>query len=159
MKNDTVRILLIGFGNPGRLDDGLGPAFAELFSSFQLPGVVIDSDYQLVVENAAEIAGFDVVVFADASVEGREPFYFEEIVPTQAMSFSSHSVSPQAVLSMTRDLFNAPTRGYLLGIRGYEFNEYTERLSPKAEDNLRQAADFLKKVILSNDFTGHLLSR
>jgi len=30
------KVLLIGFGNPGRLDDGLGPALAEIFEEKSL---------------------------------------------------------------------------------------------------------------------------
>ena len=33
------RLLVIGYGNPGRLDDGLGPAFAAQVERLQLPDV------------------------------------------------------------------------------------------------------------------------
>ena len=51
------RILVIGYGNPGRLDDGLGPAVASAMEEFNLPGVSVDSNYQLTVEDAASAAG------------------------------------------------------------------------------------------------------
>ena len=31
---------LIGYGNPGRCDDGLGPAFAARVAAQNLPGIV-----------------------------------------------------------------------------------------------------------------------
>ena len=131
-----TKILLIGYGNPGRLDDGLGPALAEAVAALGLPGVTVDSDYQLTVEDAAAAAENDVVIFADASVNGEEPFFFREIVAEGTLGFSSHSVDPEAVLAMAVDLFGAKTKGYALGIRGYQFDEFGERLSDKARENL-----------------------
>lgn len=141
-------VLLIGYGNPGRLDDGLGPALAEAVAEKQLAGVTVDSDYQLVVEDAATAAQYDVVVFADAAVKGPEPFSFTRIEPQGAeLSFSSHSCEPGAVLAMARDMFHGKPRGYALGIRGYEFNEFGERLSPKARENLEAAENFIEGVV------------
>ena len=44
-----TRVLLLCYGNPGRLDDGLGPAFGEVLERESLPGVTVDLDYQLTV--------------------------------------------------------------------------------------------------------------
>jgi len=141
------RMLLIGYGNPGRLDDGLGPAVAAAAEQWHLPHVTVDSDYQLTVEHAGDIASHDIVVFADASVNGREPFFVERITPTREQSFSTHSIDPAPLLYMAHDLFDAKTTGYVLGIRGYEFNEFGERLSERAADNLRDALEFLRSAL------------
>lgn len=142
-----TKILLIGYGNPGRLDDGLGPALAEAVAALGLPGVTVDSDYQLTVEDAAAAAENDVVIFADASVNGEEPFFFREIVAEGTLGFSSHSVDPEAVLAMAVDLFGAKTKGYALGIRGYQFDEFGERLSDKARENLSKACEFIVPIL------------
>lgn len=137
------KILVIGYGNPGRLDDGLGPALAARLSNRALPHVTVDSDYQLNVEDAQDIAQHDVVIFADASVIGQEAYTFHPVAPKQDLSFTSHSVEPEAVLAMARDMFQADAQGYALGIRGYEFNEFGERLSRRATANLDAAVDFI----------------
>ena len=152
-ESSILKILLIGFGNPGRLDDGLGPELARIIESKELPGVTVESDYQLTVEDAADVAKYDVVVFADADVGGPEPFRVTRIrAGSDAMSFSSHSVEPRAVLALTRDLFHAEPRAYLLGIRGYEFNEFGERLSDKARANLAAAADYVDGAVRDGEF-------
>jgi hydrogenase maturation protease len=145
------KILLIGYGNPGRLDDGLGPALAEAVDRLGLPGLTVDSDYQLTVEDAAVIAEHDMVIFADASINGQEPFFFDEITPRPALSFSSHSVEPDAVLAMASDLFGAHTKGYALGIRGYHFDEFGEELSEKALENLAKAIEFIASFLKKPD--------
>ncbi len=50
------RVLVIGFGNPAREDDGIGPAVADRLEESGIDGVVVDADYQLTVENAADVA-------------------------------------------------------------------------------------------------------
>jgi hydrogenase maturation protease len=148
------RILLLGYGNPGRCDDGLGPALTEAVEKMRIPGVVVDSDYQLVVEDAHTIAGYDVVIFADADATGPEPFSFRRIEPTgdKIGGFSSHSVSPAEVLALAREMFSAKTTAYVLGIRGYMFEEFGERFSNKAKENLAAATTFIERVLRSGDF-------
>lgn len=140
-------ILLIGYGNPGRLDDGLGPALAAEVERWQHPGIHVDSDYQLTVEDAGDIAAYDIVIFADASVNGKEPYFLHPVEPKPALSFSSHSVEPEALMHMAHTLFDGKTRGYVLGIRGYEFNEFGERLSERAARNLERALQFVGLVL------------
>ena len=145
-------VLLIGYGNPGRLDDGLGPALADVFEAKQLDGVTVDSNYQLSVEDADAIAQHDVVLFVDASVSGREPFWFDRVDPKKEVSFSSHSISPEALMDMSNNILNGNTRGYILGIRGYEFNEFGERLSSKANENLAEAVKFVEMALSDKQF-------
>ncbi len=147
------RVLLIGYGNPGRLDDGLGPALAEAIEHKSFKNVTVDSNYQLTVEDAAEIAEHDVVIFADASVNSDEPFTFKSITPKVVNTFSSHSIEPEVVLGFAYDLFQAKTKGYALAVRGYEFNEFGEKLSSKAQDNLISAVEFLSDLLTTKDFS------
>ena len=95
------------------------------------------------------IAQHEIVLFADAAVTGAEPFSFRRLRPAAGVEpgFSSHSVEPDEVLGLARELFSAETRGYILGIRGYEFNEFGERLSPKATSNLAEAVTFIRGII------------
>jgi len=138
-------ILLIGYGNPGRHDDGLGPALAKRLEQAALTGVDIDIDYQLNIEHAYALAAYDEVIFADAthSKQSDEPYFFRPLVPGNPTSFSTHSVSPQAVMRLACDLFGAKTQAYVLGITGYEFEEIGEGLSQKAAHNLDQAEAFI----------------
>ena len=67
------KVLLIGYGNPAREDDGLGPAAAQAIEKLGIEGVSVDSNYQLTVEDAASAAHHDVVVFVDATTQGKDP--------------------------------------------------------------------------------------
>ena len=151
----TPSTLILGWGNPGRLDDGLGPAAADAVAQLRSPGVVADSDYQLTVEDAAEVARYPRVVFVDADPSGAPPFRWQRLhASARGPGFSTHGVTPGAVLSLSRDLFGAEPEAWLLGIRGYEFDRFGEGLSERARENLSRAVSFLRSAIESGEFPG-----
>ena len=145
-------VLLIGYGNPGRQDDGLGPALAEAVEGLHLHGVTVEADYQLTVEDAASAAAHRYVVFADAAMGGPGPFFFRAVPPASPGSISTHSVEPGAVMALARDLFGAESRGYALGVRGYRFHEFGEALSEEARANLAAALRFIVPVLQERTF-------
>ena len=137
-----ARTLLIGYGNPGRGDDGLGPAFAQMMADAGLPLLSVEIDYQLTVDHAQLVAQQDLVVFVDAAMGLGKPFRFEVLDAGAPATLGSHSVTPAAVLTLARDLFGHAPAAFLLGIAGSEFSEVKEGLSETARANLRLAADF-----------------
>ena len=145
-------VLVIGYGNPGRRDDGLGPALAEAVERLRIPGVTVESDYQLTVEDAAATAAHRYVVFADAWVGDCAPFVFRQVLPAAYTSFSTHSIEPEAVLALAHDLFQAKTKGYALGIRGKRFDEFGETLSDEGRENLAAALDFIVPMLKTCSF-------
>ncbi len=141
------RILLIGYGNPGRGDDGLGPALAAKIEALGIRSLTVDIDYQLTVDHAALIAAHDVVVFADAMIGLATPFRFAEVDTAPPGTLGSHQVSPEATLALAGLLFGTAPPGWKLAIAGTEFGEVKEGLSPNAQENLTQAARFLARWI------------
>lgn len=146
----SKKVLLIGYGNPGRLDDGLGPALAQAIDDRSIPGVTVDIDYQLLVEDAAAVAEYDVVIFVDASVSGKEPFSFRSVEASEDITFTTHSMKPESVVALAEDMFGQKTQAYTLAIRGYEFNDFGEKLSEQAAANLESAISFVEGVIQNN---------
>jgi hydrogenase maturation protease len=154
MSPQAHNVLLYGYGNPGRGDDGLGPALAAAVEELDLPGIEVDANYQLTVEDAADLGRFGTVVFADAAAAGPAPFWFARIDPsaTGHLGFTSHSVTPGQVLALARDLFGSRVPAYTLGIRGYEFGELALGLSAQARDNLAAAVTFARKALAERRF-------
>lgn len=156
MEANSPSILIIAYGNPGRQDDGLGPALAERLEVLSLAGVKIDSDYQLTVEHALDISQVDIVIFVDATQEEIEPYYFKPLyfdVSDADLGFSTHSLSPQAVLKLSDEIFQSKARAYVLGIRGYEFSQIAEGLSSSAIENLDKAETFIKALLQSGELS------
>ena len=138
--------LIIGYGNPGRSDDGIGPLLAEKIEEKRLPGVSVETAFQPNIEDAAEIALHQTVIFIDAAQSGLEPFALRRLEPTQSMAFSSHIVSLNTILAICRDSFGHTLDAFLLAVRGYEF-VFGENLTRTAEDNLEKALSFAVSFI------------
>lgn len=152
MTGNEFSILLYGYGNPGRQDDGLGPVFIEKIASWikeqNLTNVSIDSNYQLNIEDAAEISEKDIVIFIDASVEPIDRFIFTVVDPSPKVEFTMHSASPAFILDLCSKIYNKSPHTFLLHIKGYEW-EMKETLTEKAEENMFAAMNFVKTKLLN----------
>lgn len=142
----AVKILVYGFGNPGRGDDGLGIALADRLEERRLPGVSCERNYQLNIEDALEIAAYDAVLFADASINAIEPFELRELLPAEEICFTTHAMTAHSVLALCEDLYRRSPRAFMMAIRGYSWNA-EEGLSGAAADNLEKAVDFAVSLL------------
>ena len=149
-KKKSSRILIYGIGNPSRQDDALGIVFVEKLQEWvdneKLPNISFDSNYQLNIEDAYDVSEKDVVVFVDASVEPIAEFHFRQIFPGASISISSHSMSPESVLSLCEELYGKKPSAYLLTIKGFSW-ELDSKMTDKAEKNLNSALDFAKTLL------------
>lgn len=135
----TVPTLVFGWGNPSRGDDALGPLFVERIAALELPDIECLTDFQLQVEDALELRGRRRILFVDASLTAAAPFSMTRLVPARDASFSTHAVTPAAVMQLYADLHGtAPPPCHLLAIRGEHFELGTD-LSPAAASHLEAA--------------------
>jgi len=135
----TAPILIFGWGNPGRGDDALGPLFVERVEALNLPGVECLTDFQLQVEHALDLQGRERILFVDASVDAAPPYCQRRLFPARDATFTTHAMTPEAVMHVYTDLNDAePPPCTLLAIRGERF-ELGEALSPLAASHLDAA--------------------
>jgi len=141
-------VLVIAVGNPSRGDDALGFLLADRLEAWLaqegLAGIEVLCDIQLNIEHALDLEGRRRVLFVDADVGGDLPVSCRPVLPRRDASYSSHSVSPQAVVQICRDLrLPEPPVVELLAVRGTAF-ELGAGLSPAAARNLAEAWTFLQ---------------
>ena len=140
----TAPVLIFGWGNPSRGDDGLGPAFVERMEALRAGHPEWDeveclTDFQLQVEHALDLYGRRRVLFVDASLDAAAPFCVAAVAPARDTSFTTHVMSPAAVLQVYCELEDEePPPARLLSIRGERF-ELGDALSAPARDHLEQA--------------------
>jgi hydrogenase maturation protease len=141
-----VKLLLFGYGNPGRGDDALGPALIARIAQLQLQNVECQNDMQLQVEHVTDLNGCDQVLFVDADMSCAEPFDFSEINAAKDDSYTSHAMNPAALLHAYRQVYekDAPP-AFLLRIRGYNF-ELGDPLSGNASANLEAATKLVVEL-------------
>lgn len=142
-----AKLLLFGYGNPGRGDDALGPELIERIARLQLADVECQHDMQLQVEHVTDLAGCAQVLFIDADMSCAEPFDFSAIAAAKDDSYTSHAMTPNALLHAYRQVYgrDAPP-AFLLRIRGYDF-ELGSPLSNKASGNLNAATSLLSPTV------------
>lgn len=135
-----ARVLVLGYGNPGRQDDGLGPAAVAEIEKMGLADITTEENYQLVLEDALAIAEHDLIWFIDAARIGPEPYEIRKLKASHEVAFTSHLVKPETLLAIVEQHLGKSPEAYLLGIRGYEF-EFDEGLTACAKQNLLQAVE------------------
>jgi hydrogenase maturation protease len=106
-------ILVFACGNPSRGDDALGPLFVERLEALApqaswRSAVETLTDFQLQVEHALDVVGRRCVVFVDAGISGFETFSWSAVVPERDATFTSHVMSPSAVLQAYVDVHARP---------------------------------------------------
>lgn len=149
-------LLLIGYGNPLRRDDGSGPALAGMLAARGgRDDLRVITVQQLVPELAQDLAAADItaVLFLDASVSGCSGENAVSIQPLSGVSPSpvlGHHFSPAELLCYAELLRGAALPAWQLTIPGIDFG-YGEGLSASAEKNL--AAAFAKVLVFLRKIT------
>ncbi|HET7540624.1 MAG TPA: hydrogenase maturation protease, partial [Polyangiaceae bacterium] len=142
----TAPLLVFGVGNPARGDDALGPLFIErlgeaLSSEVAGGGLELLTDYQLQIEHALDLTGRSRVVFVDASTRAAPPFEFLPVAAQADNAFTTHALSPGAVLATHEKLGGAAPESWVLAIRGERF-ELGDPLTARAKAHLDAALEF-----------------
>lgn len=141
------QVLVYGFGNPGRQDDGLGPEIVRRLELEHLPGVVTDSNYQLNIEDAVAVAESDAVIFVDAALHLDESFAFCRLTPSSEITFTTHAMSPESVLALCEDIYGKIPPAYILAVKGYEW-EMATPMTDEAKENLEKAYSFIRELLM-----------
>jgi hydrogenase maturation protease len=138
MTSPGPSILVIGFGNTLRRDDGLGVRAAEqLRGRVPADRVEVMTCHQLTVELCEPVSRAELVILIDAR-EGGIPgtLHVEEILPQSAVPDpSSHYVEPGALLAYAAALYGCAPRTLLLTVVGESF-EFGETLSAPVQQAL-----------------------
>lgn len=136
------RILVIGYGNTLRGDDGAGVRAAEAVQALDLPGVTVLTVHQLNPELAADLAAADVAVFLDArAFDGSVRVDVNEIAPKARSCSLVHAGDPAYLLYLSRLAYGAAPRAWMVTLPAVNF-DLGEGLSVTAgravEDALRE---------------------
>jgi hydrogenase maturation protease len=128
-------ILVIGFGNPLRGDDGVGWRVAQALEAMALPEqVTIITCQQLTPELAEPVSQASLVILIDAARGGIPGTIDCQLVPleTQPPPTLGHHVEPGALLAYAQALYGSAPPLWLWTIMGEAF-ESGDSLSPPVE--------------------------
>jgi hydrogenase maturation protease len=157
-------VLVVGYGNPLRSDDGVGPAVAErLASDPRFAGADVRAEHQLTPEHALDASNSWLLVLIDAA-EGvaAGEVVIRDLGPTGSAGDDpalagraeeggpplTHHVDPSSLLGLAAELWGAAPRTLLVGI-GPASLELGEELTSEVEAAVPRAIDAVADAIAS----------
>jgi len=141
-------VLIFAIGNESRGDDAIAPLLLRRLASWleteNIAGQFeLLEDFQLQIEHAADIAGRELILFIDAGMDTLDPYSFYRAQYNDSRTLFSHAITPEAVLSTFRQVFQkTPPPAFVLCVRGEQF-ELGAPLSPQAEKRMVLAWELL----------------
>lgn len=142
-----ARVLIVGYGNPLRSDDGLGwRAAEELSRCLSLPEVEVLMRQQLTPELADNLTRADVVFFIDAARGGQPGELRCDPVTPQPGTTDTHHSSPAGILAMAQQLYGASPRVFVVSMYGECFDHGTA-LSATVEAGLPKLTALVEKLV------------
>ena len=142
-------LLVIGYGNTLRSDDGVGPRVAEAIEALQLPGVHTMVCQQLWPEYAEPISQARRVIFVDAAVDTPAEVQFRKLTPNDSVQLMAHAADPRTMLAFSRDVFGHAPEAWWLTIGGVEFG-FGESFSTQTEAGFHEAFCMIKSLAENN---------
>lgn len=151
MKNYALKNhLVIGIGNDSRQDDGLGWALLDKIEKELNDQVELVYRYQLNIEDADLIKDVDCVLFVDACQDELEKgSLIEACSPNGEITYTTHALSPSAVLALCNQVYQENPEAYVLKLQGYEW-ELKTGLTEKGRKNLDEAFSLYQEFAYQN---------
>jgi hydrogenase maturation protease len=134
---------IIGYGNPHRRDDGIGPYVVERLSDElgEGAGVALRSLHQLDPVLAEEVQSAGVLILVDATVEPLERgLQWTRVQPTQDLSAcDTHHLQPEGLAGLLESLYQRSPAMWVVSVQGSDFG-FGEGLSLEAQEKAQRAS-------------------
>jgi len=147
----TDGVVVVGYGNALRTDDGLGWYAADrLASDPRLIGVTVLQRHQLMPELALDISAAELVVLVDAShaLAAGTVTVTQVEAASDATTTWSHHLSPPSLVALAHELYGRAADVFLVCC-GVQSCEMGDQLSPAVATALPRVVDAVVEVIAS----------
>jgi hydrogenase maturation protease len=139
------RVLVIGYGNTLRGDDGVGPRVATAAAT--LTGVDVCVVHQLTPDLASALALVDVAIFVDARPSDEDgAVEVSVLVPGGDGSALGHASDPHGLLALTGALYGRCPHAWWVTVPAVSF-ELGEELSPTTRRAVPHAVDIVAELV------------
>jgi hydrogenase maturation protease len=144
-------VLIVGYGNPLRSDDGIGWHAARLLATDpRLEGARVLAHHQLTPELAADVSRASLVVLVDAAAEGDPGSVAVRRIgsPPPTPITWSHHLTPETLAGLADALYGAVPPLVLGSVAAESFAE-GDRLSDPLQQTLPEVVEVVAGVITS----------
>ena len=145
-----AKILVIGYGNPLRSDDGFGQcAVEQLKKHIKGQEVELVECQQLTPELAERISKVDLALFVDADTDGVSGTMHSRFIQPRRDQNSEtlmHHLDPAGLLGLTETLYKKSPKAMLLTVTGECFG-YGRELSAEVAKALPGVVHHIEEII------------
>ena len=116
-------VLIVGYGNPLRSDDGIGWHAARLLAADRLAGALVLARHQLAPELAEDVSRASLVVLVDAAAEGDPGSISVRRIgsPPPTPITWSHHLTPETLAGLADALYGAVPPIVLVSVAAESF--------------------------------------
>jgi hydrogenase maturation protease len=139
-------ILILGYGNSLRSDDGAGRRVAEKIAQQQWEGVLSLSLHQLTPELAEELSQARAAIFVDAIASDTAKVSVKTLKPEEIGGDFSHFTDPSSLLALAQALYGKAPPAWWVLVPGINF-AMGEILSAVAEVGVAEAVAVVEQLI------------
>jgi hydrogenase maturation protease len=137
-------ILVIGYGNTLRRDDGVGPRVAEAVAALDQPGLRTLVCPLLTPELAEPVSQARVVIFVDAAVDAPREVQLRTLAPADSSQVMAHAARPVTLLALARDVFGHAPEAWLITVPVEDLG-IGEEFSPLAQRGFETAVRLVRQ--------------
>lgn len=149
LKSLRQSILVIGYGNPLRRDDGVGQQIAQEVAGWGMSNVEVITVRQLTPELMEQLAEVDVVIFIDAYLASEnQDIQVYPLKPAQFEVTSGDWSEPQGLLAMTQTAHGHRPQAWWVMVPGANF-ELGEGFSSTAQRGVEAALQEIEYLMKS----------
>lgn len=149
-KNTQPSILVIGYGNTLRRDDGVGQQVANLVQEWELPLIRSYAVHQLTPELAAELAMVEKAIFIDAYPDSETVQVYPLTDQTDEVSATTnclgHTSNPRSLLTLAKQVYGFAPAAWWVLIPAVNF-DFGEEFSPTTQGSIPVALAKIKQLI------------
>jgi hydrogenase maturation protease len=138
-------LLVIGYGNTLRGDDGVGPRISDAVATLGLPGVRTLTCDLLTPELADPVSQAESVIFVDAAVDAPREVLLRPLAPAESSQIMAHAADPKTVLALARDVFGHAPRAWWLTVPASNLG-FCEIFTPETERGMEIALEKVRAL-------------
>jgi hydrogenase maturation protease len=137
-------VIVIGYGNDLRSDDGIGQRVANVLHLSNVQSLAV---HQLTPELAHTLASVDLAIFVDACIVSyRSQVEVRSLTPASHTVITGHTGDPSSLLALTKAIYGDCPQAWWITVPGVNF-EVGDRLSPVAEIGVAIALEKIAQIV------------
>jgi hydrogenase maturation protease len=137
-------ILVIGYGNTLRGDDGVGHRVVEALAELNLPALRTMACQLLTPELADAISQARAAIFVDAAIDAPSEVQLRKLEPNESSQIMAHAADPRTMLALARDVFGHAPPAWWLTIPASKL-DFGTQLSAETQ---RGFAEAVRKLLI-----------